>query len=264
MPAEDAVLRLLSRVVDDHPQPFAEAFEPSEDVGLVQVVGEHVERDRRVRDEVVEEREDQVVRLETEPVVDVRGLFRLREPETGVRGARDDRPADGVEVGPIGELVAEGLGRREPAREADVEESIVGDRRERDIEVDRGAAFELAVRRHVHGRASIDVLPSPRLEREVDPTELLERRLGRRVLAGPGDRCRDRLVVREGQPILQRLEPSCPGSAALDREADKIGRRGRGDVKPNQAHPFAAPELHREAGLGVRGLELAQSSLLAG
>jgi len=54
---EAAVLR-CRRVVDDHPQALPKTLERPDDVGLVQIVGEHVERDRGVRDYVVEERGD--------------------------------------------------------------------------------------------------------------------------------------------------------------------------------------------------------------
>ena len=54
---ENALFR-FGRVVDDHPQALPKTLERPDDVGLVQIVGEHVERDRGVRDYVVEERGD--------------------------------------------------------------------------------------------------------------------------------------------------------------------------------------------------------------
>lgn len=119
-----------------------------------------------------------MVRLESEPVIDVFRLFRPRELKAGVRAARNDPPAELVEVCVVGKLVAEGLRGRKPTCEPDIDEPFVGDRREGHAEVDRRARFKLAVGRHVHRRSSIDVLARPWLEREVDPAELLERRLG--------------------------------------------------------------------------------------
>ena len=165
-------------------QPRPELLEAGDDVGLVQVVGEDVERDRRIGHRLVEQAEDQVDGLEAHPAIDVARPLGEGQAVVGARG--DDGLADGVDVGVVREAVAKRLRRGEAAGEADVDEAGVGHRVERDLQRDRGAGLEHAVARHVHLGAAIAVEALLRLEREVDPAELLERRLLRRIRAVAG------------------------------------------------------------------------------
>ena len=74
---DETVLRLrLTRVrlsvgpvvVDDHPQPAAELFEPRDDVRFAQVIGHDAHLGALVRDRLVQHLEDGVARLEAHPL----------------------------------------------------------------------------------------------------------------------------------------------------------------------------------------------------
>ena len=96
---DDAGL-LHARVVDDDAQPGPELLQARDEVGLVQVVGENVERDRRIGQRLVQQGEDQVDRLEAHPAIDVARPLGEGEAVVGARG--DDGLADRVDVGVVG------------------------------------------------------------------------------------------------------------------------------------------------------------------
>jgi hypothetical protein len=134
-----------------------------------------------------------------------------------------------------------------------------GDRIERDAEDDRRSFDGHVILGHVHLGGPVRVGALLRIAREVDPAELLERRVQRGGDSRAGHGGRRRLRVGEGDPVEERHEVALARRLALDGEADQV-RLGLRHVEGDQARALAAPQLHRESALGVRVLEVAHES----
>jgi hypothetical protein len=77
--------RMRAGIVDDSAQPVAGLLEQRDDVGLVEIIGEEVERERLVGGNLLEEVHDQIVGLEAEPLVDIARHLLEFETVVGIR-----------------------------------------------------------------------------------------------------------------------------------------------------------------------------------
>ncbi len=241
------------RVVDDHGQPRAEAFEPVDDLGLVEVVGHRAHRRGHVGQGLVEHVEDDVAGLEPHPVQGLLGIGmggHEAQPAVGAAGQQ------GVDGAVLGEAVDEGLRRDEAAGERDVELTRVGLAGQHDLGGLGLAVAQHAGAVHEHRRHPVGERPGQLgMYGEVHPAELLERRPQRRLRVRV-----DRPVRgREREPVGQREEPLAAGLVVLDREPDEVGRRlALFPVHAQQHHALAAVQLEREQGRRIlrRDLEV--------
>jgi hypothetical protein len=70
---------MILGIVDDGAQPPAHLFKQRDDVGLVEVVGEEVERQRLIGRDLLQDIHDQVVSLEAQPFIHIaRDLLELQ------------------------------------------------------------------------------------------------------------------------------------------------------------------------------------------
>src|SRR5690348_11483486 len=94
----------------------------------------------------------------------------------------------------------------------------------------------------MHLGHAIGVFTGPRVGRKMYPAKLLKGSLSRRKLPVAVDRLSYRLVIAKIQTVIQWLKFVSSRCFAFDRKPYKIWFR-LCDIKPEQAHSFAAPEL---------------------
>src|SRR5258705_9283639 len=150
-------------------------LEPSDDLGLVEIIGDDANLRQGIGDGLIEEVENGAARFEAHPIKGIGGFgMRGSEAET-LLGFRREQSCEGLIRIIAAIAIDEGLGDDKTASEGDIELSRIGFA----MEVD-GCLLELAIAEfveaiHKHGGNAIDEGPGQiRDAREGEPTELLD------------------------------------------------------------------------------------------